>query len=625
MMLVNLQNVSKNFGAQTVLKDVSFQINSSEKLGLIGPNGAGKTTVLRIIVGKEEASAGNVAVARGARIGYVPQHVEYPADACVMDCVLETHRRLTAALRREEERLASAGEADVKRAMRAYERARDAYDHINGDTYVRRADAMLDALGLAGRGDQRVSRLSGGEMNVLALAQALLAEPDLLLLDEPANHLDYVGVAWLEGFLSRFKGAVLIVSHNRYLLDRVVQGILHLEGGTLARHEGNYSAYRAGRLRQLVAQQEDYIANQKRLAQLEALVQKFAEIARGHSAPAWGKRLRARRAQLEREKAQAVEKPMLGSSAIQPDFSTQAPKAHVALQLRGYSRAFGDLKLFDEVDLDIACGERVALIGPNGCGKTTLLRDVVETAAWENAVVRIGPSLTIGYCAQQQEVLKGDRTVLDEILAAGRLSRRDAHGVLARFLFGPDDLGKVVQNLSGGERNRLQLARLMVQKPNFLILDEPTNHLDIQAREAVEDALADYEGTILVVSHDRYFLDKVVERVVEVRDRKLVSYAGGFSDFWQARRLTELRSEGRVARRSKDRERAKERAIASKAVRDLERRISSTEQEKAELERGIEQALARHDRSGGRRLARQLERLQERIDGLYQQWLQASS
>ena len=307
MLLASVQNVRQEYGVQSVLRGVSFQVSSGQKLGLIGPNGSGKTTILRILLGMEEPTGGTASLTRGVRVGYVPQYVEYDEDETVMDCVLEEHRRLTTALRLEEKRLAGASEREMPRALRAYQRARDEYDHVTGDHFPQRARAMLDALGLAGRSRQKIASLSGGEKNVLSMTQALLAEPDLLVLDEPANHLDYLGIAWLEDFLVRFRGAVLLVSHNRYLLDRTVAGILQLENGRVRYYDGGYSTYRATRLRELMAQQSDYIANQKRLARLEALVRRFADIARNSTSPAWGRRLRARRAQLEREKARAVE------------------------------------------------------------------------------------------------------------------------------------------------------------------------------------------------------------------------------------------------------------------------------------------------------------------------------
>ena len=626
MLLANFQNVSKRYSVETVLQDVSFQIRSGQKLGLIGSNGSGKTTILRILLGQEAPSSGHAVLTKGVKVGYVPQYVEYDDEDTVLGCLLAEHERLAAALREQEERLAQASEAELDRVFRAYEKARSDYDAMNGDNFSQQAEAMLDALGLGGKEVQKIGSLSGGEKNILSLTRALLAEPELLILDEPANHLDYLGVAWLEDFLNRFKGAVLMVSHNRYLLDRVADGILQLEKGRVTYYDGGYSTYRTTRLRELLAQQADYIANQKRLSQLEERVRVFAQIARTSTDPGWGKRLRAMRSQLERAKSRAVEKPTLGESAIQADFATEATKAKIAIQMRGYSKAFGEQKLFENADLDIDCGERVALVGSNGSGKTTLLRDIMEHGAWDSQVIRIGPSLSVGYCSQGQEVLRHDRTILEEIQAASPMSHGDAGHVLGRFLFDWDDLQKRVVELSGGERNRLQLARLMVMKPNFLILDEPTNHLDIQAREAVEEALESFVGTILVVSHDRYFLDKIVNRVVEIRDKKLISFPGNFTDFWYARQRSMPRAVGRVTTRRKHRERQrKSQEAPGETLKALEQRITETEQKKLTLERRIADAFEHRDQREGRRAAKQLERIKGQIDDLYEKWMTLSS
>ncbi|MCH7812250.1 MAG: ABC-F family ATP-binding cassette domain-containing protein [Chloroflexi bacterium] len=625
--LARLQGVQQRFGPQSVLSGVTFGIAAEQKLGLIGVNGSGKTSLLRLLAGEDAPTAGSIARVPGLRLGYVPQQVAYEADETVLDTVLAEHARLERSLREHEERLATASGDEVGEAVAAYDSARQAFEEAGGDRARPRAIGMLDSLGLAGRAGSLVRTLSGGEKNVLSLVRALLAEPELLLLDEPANHLDFEGIAWLEGFLRGFKGAILIVSHNRYLLDRVVGGILHLEGGKVRAYAGNYSTYRATVLREKLAQQADYVANQKRLAQLEALVKRFEEYARRTGDSAWGKRLRARRSQLAREQAQAVEKPQSEASSIRVRLATEASQADIALQLRGYRKAFGELRLFEGADLEIYCGERVALLGTNGSGKTTLLRDIIEHGAWDHPVIRIGPSLRVGYCAQEQEVLDDDRTVLQEILADGSLSRDQAYSVLARFLFYPDDFEKRVGDLSGGERNRLQLASVLTKNPNFLILDEPTNHFDIPAREAVEEVLADFKGTILLVSHDRYLLDKVADRIVEVRDRQLVSHQGNFSEFWSSRRSDQPRQRARVATRRRRREREPSQTETARPRErqrepsELDSLIEKAEEEKLALESGLADAFTHGDHREGARLSRQLDQHTARLEALYARWL----
>ena len=419
-----------------------------------------------------------------------------------------------------------------------------------------------------------------------------------------------------------FNGAVLVVSHNRHTLDRVATGILTLEDGKVSRYAGGYSEYRATRLRELLAQQADYAANQKRLAQLEALVKRLELTARARPSKKAGKRLRARRSQLEREQDQAVERPESDVSAIGAEFRDGRTQANIVLQVRGYSKRFDDNSLLENVDLDMTSGERVAIIGPNGSGKTTLLKDIVELGDWDNDVIRIGPSIRTGYAAQQQEVIDDDQTILEAMMSAPPESNETtAFALLRNFLFSREDLQKKVSDLSGGERNRMQLAALMKLKPNFLILDEPTNHMDIPAREAIEDALLDYEGSILVVSHDRYFLDKVVERVVELEDRDLISFDGNFSEYWQATQKTVEAESGRVNTRGSERKRGRvERAALRADVASLERRIEEAETEKLELEEALSEAFESKDLRAGKKLNLELVRNKALLEDLYEQW-----
>ena len=624
MLVASFHNVSAHFGSQIVLERISLQIDESEKLGLIGRNGSGKTTLLNILTGNVEPTSGSVVVPDSTTVGYVPQYIDARDDVTVQDYLLEDYNRVSNELRRAEEALESANEADTARALDVYQQALDAYDRMDGERFVDEARSILASMGLEGKHAQQIGSLSGGEQNVLSLTRALLTKPDLLLLDEPGNHLDFLGMAWLEDFLLRFRGAVLVVSHNRYLLDRVAGGILELENGRVTRYEGNYSAYRAQRLRGLLSQQSDYVANQKRLARLEELVHRFEQIARANSDPAWGRRLRARRSQLEREKRQAVEKPEFDTSAIRTRFDSAPTRANIAVRVRSYSRGYGEALLFEDAEMEINGGETVALVGANGTGKSTLLKDIVENGDWDSEHIRVGPSMKIGYSAQQQETLDDDQMVVQQVREAAPMSNEAAFALLSALLFDHEDMSKLVGDLSGGERNRLQIARLMATKPNLLILDEPTNHMDIQSQEAVEEALEEFKGTLLVVSHDRYFLDKLAERVIEIRDRKMVSHPGGFSQFWQSRRPTDARVVGRVSRRRRRSEPDRvRRAHERQALVDLEQRIQEVEARKLDLENEMAQAFANRQIRQGRRAQRQLERLTGELQNMYDRWAES--
>ncbi len=621
MPIIEAIDLCKDFGGARVLSAVSLRVEAGEKVALVGRNGCGKTTLLRILAGRDDDFKGAVRLEPGRRLAYVPQRPpEFRPGETAAAFVCRDALDARAELERLAEAMGSDDAGEAAAAMRAYASLREAYDESGGDEAEESAERLLTKAGLGHRSGAPAEALSGGEKNVLALVRAVRRLPDLLVLDEPGNHLDAAGLAWLEGFLRSLPCAALVVSHDRRLIDRVADAVVELEGGTATRYAGNYSAYRLARLKAAAGQGQQWQADRKRVERLEALVRRFADIARSRPDPAWGKRLRARRSQLERVKAEATERPDLGNRDAAVSFLGEASKADLALRVSGYAKAYGDTVVLTESGFTVMNGERVALLGPNGSGKTSLLRDIVARGSWDDEVLKIGPSMVVGYCAQAQEVFDPRKTVEEELLRI-LPTRREAFSHLSRFLFSYDDLDKRVSSLSGGELNRLQLARASALKANFLILDEPTNHLDIPTREAVEDALADYEGTVLVVSHDRYFLDKVTERVVFIEDGRLAEYEGSFSEYWRDVAAPALARRGR-AETLETRGRGAKVGGAKEITRDegepaLEARIEAMEREKSRLERLSAEAFDARDYARAKALAEDLASLSARLERLW--------
>ncbi|MBN2065165.1 MAG: ABC-F family ATP-binding cassette domain-containing protein [Sedimentisphaerales bacterium] len=646
MAILEFKSINKEFAGRTILDNACFEVNAGQKLGLIGANGTGKSTILNIITGMLKPDSGSVQLAAEVRVGYVPQHVEIEDDRTVSDYLLEDYCKLNGELRLAEEALAQGKESEHERLLKQYQQIRDRFDHIGGDLYPQRAEGLVSALGLTDKIDQPARLLSGGERNVLCMTRALLADPNLLILDEPGNHLDYHGLAWLDDFICRFRGAIIIVSHNRYLLDRAVGGILELENGKVEYYPGNYSAFKVQKEEKLRAQAAEHKAWQQRVDDLKQLVQKFADIAQGHASDnSWGRRLRSRRSQLDREMGKEVTKPNESTPKISVNFNTEATRCDIALQVNNYKKAFGEQVLFDNANWQIDGGQHWALVGPNGSGKTTILKDIVGYGKWDNQVIRIGPSLSVGYCSQQQEHLNTENTVFDELYDLPNINEQQVFDILARFRFTDEAIQKKIKNLSGGERNRLQLAKLLYSRPNFLILDEPTNHLDIYTCEAIEEALLEFEGTLLVVSHDRYFLDKIVNHVAEVRDRKLVCYDANFTNYWEI--TAPLRQEstgaGRIASRGKLRSESKddtpgvgaqyhadrkaknaELRKAKKTVETLEEEIAKTEELKAKSEKLAADAYMAGDNDKGQKYSLEIITLTDKLEKLFTDWETAS-
>ena len=636
MPLLECIDLAKEWAGTPVFERISLAIEAGEKIALVGRNGCGKTSLLRILAGLDEDFLGTLRRQRGFSTRLVPQRYEPPMGFSCLEILCEPARRAAAALAVIEEALARPqGEHDLKTHdewLEAYTEARAHFDALGGDHAADSARRLLARAGLEAVAEAPASTLSGGEKNILAHVRALAEAPDMLHQDEPGNHLDFAGLAWLEDFIRNERRAVLMVSHNRFLLDRCVDRVLELEDGRLTAYAGGYSSYRLEKLGRAAAQGREWQADRKRIERLEALVKRFAEIAHARPDPAWGKRLRARRTQLEREKENATERPELDRGRMQVAFGLNASKADCAMIVRDYRKAYDERVLFEGAELDLLVGERAALVGANGSGKTSFLRDLVAAEGkWDDGgPIRVGPSMVIGYCAQEQEVFSPGRTVGQEFAALG--AREDAiFRMLKRYLFERSAIDARIETLSGGERNRLQIARAVFLGANFLVLDEPTNHLDIEGREALEEGLSEFSGTILAVSHDRWFLEKVAERIIVLENGGFTPYEGSFSEYWRDVGSKAGRASGKIEGRAVEISRArKARAMPSTKPSTkpssesrrlaLEERITQEERRKEELERVSLEANASRDFARAGRAVRDAAAVGRTLEKLYAEW-----
>lgn len=529
MPLVSFHQVSKFYGAQEVLINLSWGIDAGRHVGLIGPNGAGKTTLLRLITGALTPDQGEVARQSGCRIGYLTQDPDLDAGATVLDETLRAFSSIHALeqrLREMEHALEGAlgdGESSA-RLLTRYGRLQEEFERAGGYACHHRAEAVLFGLGFSQPDLTRpVGVLSGGQKTRLGLAKLLLAEADLLLLDEPESHLDMDATEWLEKYIREYPGAVLLVSHDRYFLDRTVKEIVEVERRTLTVYPGNYSRYLELKAEQVKAQTREYEQQQQMIARTE-------EFIRRNLAGQKTKQAQGRRSQLER--LERIDRPWQARRAVGLAFHTMRRSGEDVLVFDQVAKGYDRRTLFTGLSFLLRRGERVGIIGPNGCGKTTLLRLITGEDAPDTGSVRIGASVKSGYYDQERIHLVEDRTVLNELWSVKPgLSEEAARTTLGRFLFSGDDAWKLVGTLSGGEQSRLALAKLMLESPNFLVLDEPTNHLDIRSRHALEQALKDYPGTLLVVSHDRYFLDSVVDELLVFETDGLSRWPGDYSSY----------------------------------------------------------------------------------------------
>src|ERR671910_1227288 len=533
MTLIQLRSVARFYGGRTVLRDLEIRVNAGARLGLVGGNGAGKSTLLRILAGVEEVDGGEVTRRRGASVAYLPQHVG--GDGRTPLEVVRAARPELAEVRKDledcETRLGTPEVADdlrrMQRLLERHGRLLQRFTELGGQGFEGEARGYLRSLGLDGDdADRPTSDLSGGQRKLVALAACLVRRPDLLLLDEPESHLDAARRERLEALVQGFEGAVVIVSHDRYLLDETVTEIAELEGGEIKSWPDNYSAYALARELVLKRQQQLYVTQQKEIARLEEAGLRFQRWAHNTENQRHARQARVKQRQIEH--MQKVDRPVLERRKIGLGFRENVRGGKKVIELRGASVAFGEDPVLIGVDLTVSRGERVGVIGANGAGKSVLAKLLAGVLPPTEGERWVGPSIKIGYLAQDPEP-PARATPLGLVRDAKPLYEGEAVNLLGRFLFRYEQVREPVRNLSGGERTRLQLLLLMLGEPNCLVLDEPTNHLDIDSLEVLERELERFPGTVVFVSHDRYFLDRISDKTVEVRDAGLYRYEGGYS------------------------------------------------------------------------------------------------
>ena len=538
MIQIQLSKVTLVLGAKHIFEELDWEIQRGQKIGLIGPNGAGKSSLFKLIM--EEYSAelgGTVTRARQLRIGYLPQQPELDLTLTAFEAALDGNPRVEEVQVELEKVESSLGDPQVYGHEHRLQKALDRQQHLleeyqsyGGDSYPERVRGLLLGLGMA-EGDlsKPLSVLSGGQKKLIGLARLLLVRPDVLLLDEPDNHLDLPGKIYLEKLIREYEGTVVIISHDRYLLDAVVTHIADLEDGKLTVFKGDYSSYEMDREARIARQEQMFRAQQKEIGRLEAAIKRYA---------IWGKvydnedfAAKAKSMQKRLDKMDKVEKPVTERRRMDLSRLNGWRGSNKVLELEGVSKTFGSRRIFESIDETIWHGERVGLIGPNGAGKSVLIRMLLGQEQADRGEIKIGPSVSVGHYAQEHETLDFEQTLLDAVRYAGGMSESNATAFLLRYLFTYQQISQKIGELSGGERSRLQLALLVLSNANFLLLDEPTNNLDIASAEVLEQALEDFVGTVLVISHDRYFLDRTVERLLVIEDGLLVEYLGGYSDY----------------------------------------------------------------------------------------------
>lgn len=633
-MILSCQNLSKAFNEKPILKDVSFHIEEHDKAAIVGINGVGKTTLLRIIVGELPADSGIVTLKKEASFGYLAQNQNVNSENTIYEELLSVKAPVIAMekqLREMEEKMHTVNGSELDSLMENYARLNHQFELENGYAYQSEIGGVLKGLGFAEEDfGKQISTLSGGQKTRVALSKLLLKKPELIILDEPTNHLDLNAIAWLENYLLNYKGAVLTVSHDRYFLDRFAGKIIEIDQTKATTFLGNYTAYAAKKEILRTAARNAYLNQQQEIRHQEAVIKKLKSFNREKSI----KRAESREKMLN--KIEVLEKPTEARADIHMTLTPRCQSGNDVLHIEHLAKSFDDLSLFQDISMDIKRGEHVAIIGDNGTGKTTILKIINDLVPADSGTITLGTNVHIGYYDQEHHVLHPDKTLFDEISDEyPSLTGTQIRNTLAAFLFTGDDVFKLIRDLSGGERGRVSLAKLMLSESNFLILDEPTNHLDIASKEILEDAVNAYEGTVLYVSHDRYFINRTASRILELSGGQLTGFLGNY-DYYLEKKTGDLPngdlavkntvskapappSEGMQDWKAQKEQQAKQRKKEND-IRKCEEEIAKLEEKDKQLDN--EMALPENATNVAKlqELTKEKESISARLEELYEKW-----
>ncbi len=629
-MILSCSNINKTFTDNHVIKNASFHIEDNEKAAIVGINGAGKTTLLKIIVGSLSADHGTVTFAKDKNYGYLAQHQAVDSENTIFDELLTVKQEvldLEASIRQTEQEMKSASDSKLELLLKKYDNLMHRFETINGYAYKSEITGILKGLGFTEEDfAKKVETLSGGQKTRIALGKILLQKPDLIILDEPTNHLDLNSIAWLETYLLNYKGAVIIVSHDRYFLDKIATKIIELDNGVLSTFHGNYSDYAVQKEHQRLEQMNAYLNQQREIKHQEEVIEKLKQFNREKSI----RRAESREKMLN--KIERLDKPAEVKADMNLTLTPHCTSGNDVMRIEGLSKRFDHLLLFENVSFEIKRGEHVAIIGDNGTGKTTLLKIINELLPPDTGTIYLGTNVEIGYYDQEHHVLHMDKTLFEEISDDyPYLTNTEIRNTLAAFLFTGEDVFKKISSLSGGERGRVSLAKLMLSEANFLILDEPTNHLDITSKEILETALNAYKGTVLYVSHDRYFINKTASRILELTHNAFINYIGNYDYYLEKKEVltpadTQIETAKNTAPSAQKldwKQQKEQQAIARKKENDLkkcEKRIEQLETKDKTLDKEMAKPENATNVAKLQELVKQKEEVTAELERLYEDW-----